>query len=101
MVDFENIAKQFNFNIRLFEPFEGEKNLWKLVYGKRLNSKLTSHVWTLDYIKGIVFTSKLLNYCPNIGNATVAGKDSPNTGIIIDMLTRLRVLEEEQIGEKF
>ena len=35
LVDFENIAKQFKVNIRLFEPGENkEKTAWKLVYGK-------------------------------------------------------------------
>ena len=35
LVDFENIAKQFNVNIRLFEPRENEdKTAWRLVFGK-------------------------------------------------------------------
>ena len=35
LVDFENIAKQFKVNIRLFEPRENkEKTAWKLVFGK-------------------------------------------------------------------
>ena len=35
LVDFENIAKQFRVNIRLFEPRENkEKTAWKLVFGK-------------------------------------------------------------------
>ena len=35
LVDFENIAKQFKVNIRLFEPEENkEKTVWKLVSGK-------------------------------------------------------------------
>ena len=34
LVDFENIAKQFKVNIRLFEPAEGSKTVWKLVLGK-------------------------------------------------------------------
>ena len=34
LVDFENIAKQFKVNIRLFEPAEGSKTVWKLVFGK-------------------------------------------------------------------
>ena len=35
LVDFENIAKQFKINIRLFEPRENkEKTVWKLVSGK-------------------------------------------------------------------
>ena len=34
LVDFENIAKQFGVNIRLFEPVEESKTVWKLVFGK-------------------------------------------------------------------
>ena len=35
LVDFENIAKQFRINIRLFEPVENnDKTVWKLVSGK-------------------------------------------------------------------
>ena len=34
LVDFENIAKQFEVNIRLFEPVEESKTVWKLVFGK-------------------------------------------------------------------
>ena len=35
LVDFENIAKQFRINIRLFEPVENnDKTVWKLVFGK-------------------------------------------------------------------
>ena len=35
LVDFENIAKQFKINIRLFEPRENEdKTAWRLVFGK-------------------------------------------------------------------
>ena len=34
LVDFENIAKQFKVNIRLFEPVEESKTVWKLVFGK-------------------------------------------------------------------
>ena len=34
LVDFENIAKQFKVNIRLFEPEEESKTVWKLVFGK-------------------------------------------------------------------
>ena len=34
LVDFENIAKQFKVNIRLFEPAEESKTVWKLVFGK-------------------------------------------------------------------
>ena len=35
LVDFENIAKRFKVNIRLFEPGENkEKTAWKLVFGK-------------------------------------------------------------------
>ena len=35
LVDFENIAKQFKVNIRLFEPEENkEKTVWRLVFGK-------------------------------------------------------------------
>ena len=35
LVDFENIAKQFKVNIRLFEPVENnDKTVWKLVFGK-------------------------------------------------------------------
>ena len=35
LVDFENIAKQFEVNIRLFEPEENkEKTTWRLVFGK-------------------------------------------------------------------
>ena len=35
LVDFENIAKHFKVNIRLFEPRENkEKTAWKLVFGK-------------------------------------------------------------------
>ena len=35
LVDFENIAKQFRVNIRLFEPEENnDKTVWKLVFGK-------------------------------------------------------------------
>ena len=35
LVDFENIAKQFKVNIRLFEPRENEdKTAWRLVFGK-------------------------------------------------------------------
>ena len=34
LVDFENIAKQFKVSIRLFEPAEGSKTVWKLVFGK-------------------------------------------------------------------
>ena len=35
LVDFENIAKQFRINIRLFEPRENkEKTAWRLVFGK-------------------------------------------------------------------
>ena len=34
-IDFENIAKQFKVNIRLFEPKENnDKTVWKLVFGK-------------------------------------------------------------------
>ena len=33
-VDFENIAKQFKVNIRLFEPEKERKTAWKLVFGK-------------------------------------------------------------------
>ena len=34
LVDFENIAKQFKVNIRLFEPVEESETVWKLVFGK-------------------------------------------------------------------
>ena len=34
LVDFENIAKQFKVNIRLFEPENERKTAWKLVFGK-------------------------------------------------------------------
>ena len=34
LVDFENIAKQFKINIRLFEPETESKTVWKLVFGK-------------------------------------------------------------------
>ena len=34
LVDFENIAKQFKVNIRLFEPAGESKTVWKLVFGK-------------------------------------------------------------------
>ena len=34
LVDFENIAKQFKINIRLFEPEAESKTVWKLVFGK-------------------------------------------------------------------
>ena len=34
LVDFENIAKQFKVNIRLFEPVKESKTVWKLVFGK-------------------------------------------------------------------
>ena len=34
LVDFENIAKQFKVNIRLFEPAKESKTVWKLVFGK-------------------------------------------------------------------
>ena len=34
LVDFENIVKQFKVNIRLFEPVEESKTVWKLVFGK-------------------------------------------------------------------
>ena len=35
LVDFENIAKQFRVNIRLFEPEENnDRTVWKLVFGK-------------------------------------------------------------------
>ena len=35
LVDFENIAKQFKVNIRLFEPGENkDKTAWRLVFGK-------------------------------------------------------------------
>ena len=34
LVDFENIAKQFKANIRLFELAKGSKTVWKLVFGK-------------------------------------------------------------------
>ena len=34
LVDFENIAKQFKVNIRLFELAKESKTLWKLVFGK-------------------------------------------------------------------
>ena len=34
LVDFENISKQFKVNIRLFEPVEESKTVWKLVFGK-------------------------------------------------------------------
>ena len=34
LVDFENIAKQFKVNIRLFELAKGSKTVWKLVLGK-------------------------------------------------------------------
>ena len=35
LVDFENIAKKFRINIRLFEPRENkEKTAWRLVFGK-------------------------------------------------------------------
>ena len=34
LVDFENIAKQFKVNIRLFELAEESKTIWKLVFGK-------------------------------------------------------------------
>ena len=34
LVDFENIGKQFKVNIRLFEPVEESKTVWKLVFGK-------------------------------------------------------------------
>ena len=34
LVDFENIAKQFKVNIRLFELAKGSKTVWKLVFGK-------------------------------------------------------------------
>ena len=34
LVDFENIAKQFKVNIRLFEPVQESKTVWKLVFGK-------------------------------------------------------------------
>ena len=34
LVDFENIAKQFRVNIRLFELAKGSKTVWKLVFGK-------------------------------------------------------------------
>ena len=34
LVDFENIAKQFKVNIRIFELAKGSKTVWKLVFGK-------------------------------------------------------------------
>ena len=34
LVDFENIAKQFKVNIRLFELAKGSKTVWRLVFGK-------------------------------------------------------------------
>ena len=34
LVDFDNIAKQFKANIRLFELAKGSKTVWKLVFGK-------------------------------------------------------------------
>ena len=34
LVDFENIAKQFKVNIRLFELAKGSKTVWKIVFGK-------------------------------------------------------------------
>ena len=34
LVDFENIAKRFKVNIRLFEPVEESETVWKLVSGK-------------------------------------------------------------------
>ena len=34
LVDFENIAEQFKVNIRLFEPEEESKTVWRLVFGK-------------------------------------------------------------------
>ena len=34
LVDFENIAKQFKVNIRLFELAKGSKTAWRLVFGK-------------------------------------------------------------------
>ena len=39
LVDFENIAKQFKINIRLFEPRENEdKTAWRLVFGMALSA---------------------------------------------------------------
>ena len=34
LVDFENIAKQFKVNIRLFESAKESETVWKLVFGK-------------------------------------------------------------------
>ena len=34
LVDFENIAKRFKVNIRLFEPVEESETVWKLIFGK-------------------------------------------------------------------
>ena len=34
LIDFENIAKIHNLNIRLYEPKENQKTVWRLVYGK-------------------------------------------------------------------
>ena len=40
LVDFENIAKQFKVNIRLFEPRENkDKTAWRLVFGKNQSKK--------------------------------------------------------------
>ena len=52
LVDFENIAKKFKVNIRLFEPRENEdKTAWRLVLEK-INSKRIYHVLIL----GCLFT---------------------------------------------
>ena len=52
LVDFENIAKQFKVNIRLFEPRENkDKTAWRLVLEK-INSKRIYHVLIL----GCLFT---------------------------------------------
>ena len=34
LIDFENIAKRHNLNIRLYEPKDNQKTVWRLVYGK-------------------------------------------------------------------
>ena len=39
LVDFENIAKQFKVNIRLFELAKESKTVWKLVFGKNQFTK--------------------------------------------------------------
>ena len=60
LVDFEGIARNYNFNIRLYEPKNNSKTVWRLVYGKNQHKEGLPDV-NIGLYQGHCFYIKNLN----------------------------------------